>query len=167
MKLLKLDQCSKASYVYYCDAFKEAHEIPFSSNLMNLDYNTWIIESKKLEDRAQLPSGYVPSHTFFLVDDSERLLGNVSIRTELNDYLSNYGGNIGYVVSPEERGRKYGKKILGLALEESKKLGLREVLLTCDKSNIASSKTIKGNGGILDSEGMIDGVEIERYLIKL
>ncbi len=121
MKLKKLDQCSEASYIYYCDAFKEAHEMPFSSNLMNLDYKTWINESKKLEDRMQLPSGYVPSHTFFLVDESKHLLGNVSIRTELNDYLSKYGGNIGYVVSPEERGRKYGKKLLELALEEAKK----------------------------------------------
>ena len=167
MKLKKLDQCSEASYIKYCHAFEEAQEMPFSNNLMNLDYKTWITTSKNMESAEMLPSGYVPSHVFFLVDEKDQLLGNISIRTDLNESLRHCGGNIGYVISPEFRGKQYGQLQLALALKEAQKLGMKEVLLTCDKSNIASSKTIIRNGGRLDSEDCVDGVEIERYWINL
>lgn len=167
MKLKKLIHCSEASYIQYVDSFKIASEAPFTANLMNLDYKAWISKSLELENVALLPSGFVPAHVFFLVDENETILGNISIRTALNDYLTNYGGHIGYVVSPKHRGQRFATKMLEMALEEAKLLGLERVLLTCDTANIASVKTILSNGGTLDSEDFVSGEAIQRYWISI
>ena len=51
-------------------------------------------------------------------------------------------------------------------------MNINRVLLTCDKENIASSKTIISNGGVLENE-VIDEVNlgesgiIQRYWISL
>lgn len=37
-------------------------------------------------------------------------------------------------------------------LEICRKEGMESVLITCDKNNIASAKTIMANGGILENE---------------
>lgn len=42
--------------------------------------------------------------------------------------------------------------MIGLALEECRKLGINKVLMTCDKTNIGSAKSIINNGGVLESE---------------
>ena len=47
------------------------------------------------------------------------------------------------------------------------KLGIEKVLLTCDADNIASAKTIKSCGGILENEVPNDGTLILRYWIEL
>ncbi len=167
MKLKKLTECSEAAYIQYLRTFEPTSEAPFSANLMNLDYKAWISKGMTLENEATLPSGFVPAHVFFLVDENETILGNISIRTALNDYLKNYGGHIGYVVSPNHRGKKLGTLMLELALLEAKLLGMNRALLTCDKSNIASVKTILSNGGMLDSEDFVDGEAIQRYWISI
>ena len=61
----------------------------------------------------------------------------------------------------------YATEMLKLALQKAKEMNLTRVLLVCDKSNVGSAKTIIKNGGILDSEDMAGGVEIQRYWIDL
>ncbi len=62
--------------------------------------------------------------------------------------------------------------MLKLMLEKCKELNEEKVLLTCDKENIASAKTIIANGGILENE-VTDKVKltksgvIQRYWIYL
>jgi predicted acetyltransferase len=57
--------------------------------------------------------------------------------------------------------------MIGLALKEAQKLGITKVLMVCDKSNIASAKTIIKNGGILENEIVVDGITEQRYWIDL
>jgi len=58
--------------------------------------------------------------------------------------------------------------MIRLALIECKKLGINNVLMVCDKSNIASRKTIIKNGGILENEFLGDNGKIQqRFWIKL
>ena len=59
------------------------------------------------------------------------------------------------------------KTMIGLALEECKKLGIRKVLLCCDKNNIGSAKSIRNNGGVLENEVEADGHMKQRYWISL
>lgn len=81
-------------------------------------------------------------------------------------------GNIGYSVDPLERKKGYAKEMLGLMLDKCRIMGKQKVLITCDKDNIASSKTIIANGGILENEVHDEpllgksGI-IQRYWIKL
>ena len=91
----------------------------------------------------------------------------IDIRHRLNEYLLQFGGNIGYSVRPSQRRKGYATEMLALALEECRKLGLDRALVTCDKSNIGSAKTIQKNGGVLENE-VLEGDRItQRYWIAL
>ena len=95
------------------------------------------------------------------------MVGAVNIRHDLNDYLLKYGGHIGDGIRPSERRKGYATEMIRLALEECRKLGLTRVLVTCDKNNIGSAKSIIRNGGILENEVLEKGVIKQRYWIAL
>ena len=111
----------------------------------------------------------VPDSTYFLLDvDRNRLLGAINIRHYLNDYLLKFGGHIGDGIRPSERGKGYATEMVRLALIECKKLGIDKVLMVCDKSNIASAKTIIKNGGVLENEIIDENNKVnQRYWITL
>ena len=100
-------------------------------------------------------------------EEDNKLVGMINIRHTLNEYLYNYGGHIGYSVRKIERRKGYAKEMLKIALEECIKLGIEKVLITCDVDNIASAKTIKSCGGILENEVPNDGRLNQRYWIQL
>lgn len=120
-------------------------------------------------ERKTATADRVPDSVFFLLDaDCGRLLGAVNIRHYLNDALLREGGHIGDGIRPSERKKGYGSELVRLALLECKKLGIERVLMTCDKDNVASAKTIVKNGGILENEFInSDGVIEQRYWIDL
>lgn len=135
----------------------------FRNDCHNFDDYLEHLESKEAtEDR-------VPDSVFFLLDDSrDRLLGAVNIRHYLNDSLLREGGHIGDGIRPSERGKGYGTEIVRLALMECKKLGIDRVLMTCNKENIASARTIIKNGGVLENEFVnSDGNVEQRYWISI
>ena len=103
------------------------------------------------ERGENLPANHVPS-TFLFAFDGTRIVGRVSIRHSLNQYLERVGGHIGYVVVPEYRRQGYATAILRQSLQIARqKLGLKRVLVTCDDDNVGSIKTIEKNGGVLES----------------
>lgn len=115
-----------------------------------------------------LPEGYIPQSVFWLIDEGE-FIGRVSIRHGLTEKLKQLGGHIGYGIRPSFRGQGYGTKILELALPKAKELGITEVLITCDVTNIGSKKIIEANGGILENEvpNPETGVNKLRYWIHV
>ncbi len=119
-------------------------------------------------DTTEPHDGLVPDSTFFCLDDERnRMVGAVNIRHYLNDYLLAYGGHIGNGIRPSERQKGYATRMIGLALEECKKLGIGKVLIVCDKDNIGSAKSIIRNGGVLEDEPIKDGKVIQRYWIDV
>ena len=116
------------------------------------DYDGWL---KKLEeDRNRIPNeDKVPAETYFLVRENDnKIVGMVNIRLALNEKLKKFGGNIGYSIRPTERRKGYNKVNLYLALLVCKRYGIKEVLMDCDKDNLASAKTIQHFGGTLIRE---------------
>ena len=112
--------------------------------------------------------GFVPDSTFFCLDlDRDLFVGAVNIRHHLNERLLRCGGHIGDGVLPSERGKGIGTKMVALALDECRKLGLGHILMVCDKENIPSARTIQKNGGVLENEIIEDGVIEQRYWIDL
>lgn len=129
------------------------------------DFDKYLAELEISEPRP----GKVPDSVFFLLDDERnKLLGAVNIRHYLNDFLLREGGHIGDGIRPSERRKGYATKLIALALEECKQLGIERVLLICDKDNIGSAKSIISNGGVLENEILdSEGILIQRYWIDL
>ncbi len=105
--------------------------------------------------------------TFFSVRKKDnKIIGSLKIRHLMRDQAEEYGGHISYGVRPSERGKGYGKKQLHLALELARDMEITEVLIVCDKSNIASAKTAISCGGELHKEYIVDGTERQHYRIE-
>ncbi|MGO4120888.1 GNAT family N-acetyltransferase [Arthrobacter sp. YAF16] len=93
--------------------------------------------------------GYVPC-TYLWIVDGDTFLGSLAIRHELNSFLLNEGGHIGYSVRPSARRRGHAAKALADALPVAKELGISRVLITCDEDNAGSRATIERNGGVYE-----------------
>ena len=104
-------------------------------------------------------AGMVPGSRFWLIGADQRYLGDVDLRHHLNEALQRFGGHIGYKIRPSERRKGYGSLICRLGIEEARKLGIGDILITCDDDNIASRRIIEANGGqlqdIIDNGRMV------------
>ncbi len=123
------------------------------------EFKEWL-KAKKIESEQEgLVDGWkVPSTTFWLyVDGGPVGFGN--LRHFLTEALSKAGGNIGYGIAPQFRGKGYGKILLKLLLQEARKIGLEKVLVTVHLDNLPSQKVALANGGVISEKTE------ERYLI--
>lgn len=167
IKLVKLEEKYKKQFMDMMDEWTNAGEkiIPYSirkNDYKNFDFYLENLEIKKKTENA------VPDSTFFGLDtDRNIFVGAVNIRHSLNDQLLLNGGHIGDGVRPSERRKGFATKMIALALEECKKLGINKVLMVCDKENIGSAKSIINNGGVLENEILVDGVIEQRYWINV
>ena len=116
------------------------------------NYSEWL--GKLADDPyGEADEDRVPTHTFFAVREADGyLVGMTNIRHCLNDFYFRKGGHIGYGVRPSEHRKGYATQILRQALSFCRGFGLEKALVTCNKSNIASAKTILHCGGVLENE---------------
>ncbi len=139
--------------------------IPYA--IRRLDYHDFEFYCNNLEVK-DTSEGLVPDSTFFCLDEERNIMvGAVNIRHYLNEALLLNGGHIGDGVRPSERRKGIATKMIALALEECKKLGIEKVLMVCNKNNIGSAKSIINNGGVLENEVVVDGAVEQRYWIVL
>lgn len=87
------------------------------------------------------------SATFLVAEADGDLVGAVSVRHELNDYLAEYGGHVGYAVRPGYRRQGHATSMLRQALAVAAELELDRILVTCDVGNAASLRVIEKCGG--------------------
>lgn len=139
--------------------------IPYAIRRLDYrDFDRYLENLDVLEPKPNL----VPDSTFFCLDrEWDIFVGAVNIRHYLNGRLLLSGGHIGDGVRPSERRKGVATKMIALALEECRKLGIDRVLMVCDKDNIGSAKSIRNNGGVLENEIEEDGVVQQRYWIDL
>ena len=149
--------------IEYQQEFNGISESSFSDGVAK--YNDWL---KKLENTS-IEEGKVPMTAYFAIRESDnRIIGIITIRHYLNDALLKKGGHIGYRVRPTERRKGYATQMLYLGLKKAKNMKIDKVLLTCDKSNIGSVKTIRSNHGVLEDEYQDENGEIiQRYWVDV
>ncbi|MDC7225103.1 MAG: GNAT family N-acetyltransferase [Spirochaetales bacterium] len=115
------------------------------------DFPAFLLERVKMAHRVDLPENRVAQVDYWLCEE-EKILGVIKIRTALTTGLLENGGNVGYAIHPDYRGKGYGKKMLALALEKARLKGLDTVLITCHQDNTGSRGVIEANGGRLWKE---------------
>lgn len=141
---------------------------PYALKGNTYDFDEYLKNAVKNSKGIDLPEARVPNDIFLLVHNgNKRILGAIDIRYALTDYLYNYGGNIGYGIRPTERRKGYATEMLRMALDVSREKGMNRVLITCDKDNTGSARTIIKNGGILENEVLEDSKLVQRYWIAL
>ncbi|TXC92015.1 GNAT family N-acetyltransferase [Metabacillus litoralis] len=169
LTLIKPTTDLKEEYLSFYDEWVQSKEemIPWVIEKDPTNFDNMIQFLANNEKGINLPTGWVPDSTYWLINEESRILGVVNIRHELTDFLLTRGGHIGYGIRPSERKKGYATKLLHLALEKTKKLGIKKVLVVCDEWNIGSYKTIKNNGGIEESDFVEDnGNVIKRFWIE-
>lgn len=132
------------------------------------DYRDFDFYLENLEIKQE-HDDHVPDSTYFCLDLDENIfVGAVNIRHSLNESLLFTGGHIGDGIRPSRRRKGYATAMIRLALEKCRELGIHRVLMTCDKDNIGSAKSILRNGGILENEiTNEEGKQEQRYWIDL
>ena len=67
----------------------------------------WIRVCEEFNSEETVPEGKVPSTLFMCIrKDDNRIVGMLDFRHRLNDYLREFGGNIGYSIRPSERRKR-------------------------------------------------------------
>ena len=99
-----------------------------------------------------LPEGHVPGTEFFLWED-DKIVGLFRIRHELNDFLREGAGHIGYGIKKEYRGKGYATKGLSLTIEKAREIIKEdEIYMSVHKDNPASLQVQLKNGAYIHHE---------------
>lgn len=108
------------------------------------------LRAEALEETPR-PAGWVPQTAWWWLEADE-FLGRIDLRHRLTDDLRRVGGHVGYYVRPSARRRGHATAMLAAVLPKARAMGIEQVLVTCDVTNVASRKVIEANGGMLESQ---------------
>ena len=131
-------------------------------------YDQWLDKVLSQIDVANLPEDKIPGLTYFFVrEEDDRIVGMINIRLALNDFLRNEAGHIGYCIRPTERRKGYGTRLLRAGISVCRRVDIGNIIVSCDKVNLASAGVIRNCGGALEAELYSEafGEVIQRYVI--
>ncbi|QSX06756.1 GNAT family N-acetyltransferase [Sedimentibacter sp. zth1] len=159
--LVEPNKIYQKSFENYALAYKKTNDKHYFNKYKKAleNFQDYLSDLHNYSEVKDLPQGEVITSTFWLIDKKD-VVGVVRIRHQEIECA----GHIGYDISPDCRNRGYGFQILKLALENAIKIGIEDVILTCNINNTASKKIIEKNNGKL--LGTIFDEEENEYLYK-
>lgn len=132
------------------------------------DFEDWLGILKANFDEETVMNGYVPASTYMVLSedgDSKEIIGMLDVRHRLNEYLEKYSGHVSYSIAKQFRNQGYATEMLRQALDICQVYGIDDVLVTCDKENLAGIRTIEKNNGKFENEVDRGDKIIKRYWI--
>lgn len=115
----------------------------------SMPWPTYVARLGEVARGERLAPDRVPM-TFLVAEADGEIVGRTSVRHALTDWLSRFGGNIGYGVRPAFRRRGYATEILRQSLEIAREHGIDSALVICDDGNAGSAGAIERSGGVLE-----------------
>lgn len=170
LQLVLPDETYRQAVLDYKEEFlAEGSSMDGTAGLVNApSFEEWLAAIHRNSREETVAPGLVPATTFLAVRKSDGLLvGMLDLRHRLNDHLLAFGGHIGYSVRPSQRRQGYAVEMLGLGLSQARRLGISQVLITCDKENTASAHTILHYNATLENEVPDEGRITQRYWVTL
>lgn len=129
-------------------------------------YDDWLKAVTDNMSEETVSPDWVVTDTFFVLDETDRIIGIIDLRHTLNEFLKDFG-NCGYSVRPSERRKGYATKMLRHILRIAKDAGLNVLYLSVERSNEPSIKTIRKNSGIYERSFEFEGEQADVYKILL
>jgi len=165
VQLIRPDLKFEKSYRGYIAELQNEERYPFPLDWEFETFSEIVQRCEELSEGKNIPEGFVPSTTFWLVEGDE-LVGVSNLRQCLNERIRLEGGHIGLGIRPSRRGNGYGAMLLGLTIKKAHEYGISEIHIHCHKENEASVRMIRSTGSVLDSEitTITSGQVIQRYV---
>lgn len=163
-KLIQPDAAYQTSYINYIDELGSEERYPFPLDFEHDDFKAMLQRIKDFQTGINLPDGYVPSTTYWLMQDDE-IVGCTNVRHYLNSHIEHCGGHIGLGIRPRYRGQGFGKKLMKMSIEKAQLLGNDPIHIHCHSNNQASRSTIEACGGRLDSTIKVADAQVSRFLV--
>ena len=148
IKLVKPDKSYERELLDFRDEFLSEGEttIPGSELMDKMDsFSEWLDYVSKNNNPLTVSSDWVVTTTLIALLDDD-VVGIISLRHELNDFLRDFG-HIGYSVRPSYRRRGIATFMLSKVLEYARNIGMNCIQLSSHRDNVASTRTIRKNGG--------------------
>lgn len=169
MKLVLPSGKYRDSYIDFVENAKIQGDYLEIGNALIRDDECFEDMIKRLKNRRKgksISKMDVPASVYWIIVNKE-VVGTIDLRHYLNDSYYKRLGHIAYYIKPSQRNNGYATLALRKALTKYKREN--HVLITCFNDNIASSKVIIKNGGVLEKNiyDEITGKEISRYIVNI
>ena len=148
--IIPLSEIELLNNVYLMLQQIDKEENAFTNDVKDLSYDQFIDWVKIMIDWSNginLPIGYVKQSTY-IAYLNDVPVGIGKIRHELTETTRKSGGNIGFAIAKQYRGRGFGTKLMNQLVSEARMIGVDEIIATVKKDNLSSQKAIERNGGL-------------------
>lgn len=162
-------QLKEQALNYREEHFKNGEKVINGSELWDQieSYDEWLSSVTLNTDSQTVNKNWVVTDTFFaLRKNDDKIIGMIDLRHTLNDYLKDFG-HCGYSVRPSERKKGYATEMLRQLIGVAKKIGMTELQISVEKTNIGSIKVIEKNGGVYERSFTYEDELADIYKISI